>query len=98
MEPHNGQKKALIVDDEKTWRDTVSSAVSRHGYEALSASGAAQALELYKQNHPDLVFADYQIGRDNGIVFARKLRDYENEAGVRARIVLMSSDPVNFEG
>ena len=67
-------KKIVIVDDEPDVVMFLQAALEDNGYIALTASGAAEGLELIKQTMPDLVCLDVLMPKESGISLFRKLR------------------------
>ena len=51
--------KVLIADDDPTIREVVSHLVADAGYEVLSASGGAEALESIVREKPEIVLAAF---------------------------------------
>jgi len=68
------RKKILVVDDEASVRQLVSSYLSREGYEVIEASDGAQALKLARLEHPDLLVLDLMIPEVDGLEVCRILR------------------------
>ena len=63
-----GNKKILVVDDERDIRIFVSTVVETLGFEAIAANDGAQALEKASSNPPALVILDVMMPRiDDGI-------------------------------
>ena len=50
--------KILLVEDEKQLVECLVSSLTRRGYDVYSASNGKEALEIEKNNNPDLVFLD----------------------------------------
>ncbi len=74
-------KKILVVDDESRIVDLVTSMLSKHGYDVVSASDGVEALEQVKDLKPDLVLLDIMMPKMDGTTVAEELRsrrDTEN--------------------
>lgn len=69
--------KALVVDDTLTSVTLVSHQLRRMGIEPLIARSGAEAIELFKSHHPDLVMLDINMPEMNGFEVARRLRQLE---------------------
>jgi CheY-like chemotaxis protein len=68
LEVMMGNKKILVVDDERDIRIFVSTVVETLGFEAIAANDGAQALEKASSNPPALVILDVMMPRiDDGI-------------------------------
>ncbi len=59
MEPQNDQKRlALVVDDHPVNRKLLQALLIKEGYQTISAEDGNQAVELYVERQPDIVFMD----------------------------------------
>ena len=67
-------EKILVVDDEPALQDTLSYNLQRQGYEVLLAGDGAQALELARKEHPDLIILDIMLPGMDGFEVCRVLR------------------------
>ncbi|KPJ95467.1 MAG: hypothetical protein AMS18_02790 [Gemmatimonas sp. SG8_17] len=73
-------KKVLVVDDEADVRRFLIAVLNKHGYETVAAEDGTQALEVARQEKPDLVILDLQMPHETGTGFYRKFsrsKDYE---------------------
>jgi len=69
--------KLLIVDDEPIIRRGIKSLIDLEALcieEVYEASNGEQALELFKEELPDIVLADINMPRLNGLEFAKQIR------------------------
>ena len=71
--PGNG-KRILVVDDEPSIVDAVSTAFRYEGYEVTEASTGREALEVIAIAEPDLVVLDWMLPDIEGIEVGRRLR------------------------
>jgi two-component system phosphate regulon response regulator PhoB len=70
-----GNKKVLVVDDERDMRIFVSTVVETSGFEATVASDGAEALQKASSNPPALVILDVMMPKiDDGIQTYRQFR------------------------
>ena len=67
-------KKILVVDDDRTLRNTLTRALENIGYQVEQVSSGAEALEACVKNPPDLVVSDVMMPEMDGIEFCRRLR------------------------
>lgn len=70
--------KAIIVDDEKHCRETLSILLERHCPEVkvLAECGSAElGLEAIRKHRPDLVFLDVEMPHMNGFEMLQQLED-----------------------
>jgi len=68
--------RILIVDDEAQIRRALQSILSTRGYEVLSASDGATALDLAIEHTPDLVILDLAMPGMGGLEVCRELRTW----------------------
>jgi twitching motility two-component system response regulator PilH len=70
--------RVLIVDDSPTETYRVTSVLSRHGFEVLTAETGEKGIDLARQEQPDLVLMDVVMPGLNGFQATRQLtRDAE---------------------
>jgi two-component system chemotaxis response regulator CheY len=84
--------KILIVDDSSFMRKRIAQALLRAGHEIVGqAQDGAEAFELFKKLHPDLVVMDVTMRGTDGMAGTKMIRSLDS----KARIVFMSliSDP-----
>ncbi len=56
----------LIVDDDKTNRLILSTLIKKLGYTVISAINGEEAVEMYANNHPDIILMDVMMPVMNG--------------------------------
>jgi two-component system nitrogen regulation response regulator NtrX len=72
--------RILVVDDEEGIRRVLSQLLEYEDHEVRSAGGAAEALEIYHEFHPDLTFMDVKMARMDGLEALTKLREMDPSA------------------
>ena len=77
----------LVVDDDTSILDTVSSILSGEGYDVVSASTGQEALEAVSRTRPLLILLDMRMPVMDGWAVARALR----EQGIKVPIVVMTA-------
>ncbi len=65
----------LAVDDSKSMRQMVSFTLQSAGHDIVEAEDGQDALEKAQQGHFDLVLADVNMPRMDGISLVKKLRE-----------------------
>ncbi|MCP4075006.1 MAG: fused response regulator/phosphatase [Gammaproteobacteria bacterium] len=78
MNPQSAPLKALIVDDEIINRLILRSLLKKQGYETVEAEDGQQAVELFVQVSPNIVFMDVLMPVMNGYEATRAIK---KEAG-----------------
>lgn len=66
--------RILVVDDEASVRNLVTSYLVREGYEVIEADNGADALKQARTRHPDLVVLDVMLPEIDGLEVCRILR------------------------
>jgi DNA-binding response OmpR family regulator len=84
--------RILVVDDEPTLVATLTFNLEKEGYEVVSASDGAEAVEVVRQSHPDLVILDLMLGEMHGFEVCRTLR---KESNVPILILTARTDEVD---
>jgi len=82
-----GMTKILVVDDSKFLRLATERALARAGYEVQTANDGEHALELVRQQMPDLILLDMLLPKVAGQDVLRALKSNPATAGI-AVIVL----------
>ncbi len=70
----SAQAKVLVVDDERPLVELVSSYLEREGFSVLRAFDGKEALELVRDESPDLVVLDIMLPEIDGLEVCRQLR------------------------
>ncbi|CAK5265970.1 unnamed protein product [Mycena citricolor] len=87
----SSQIRVLVVDDNQIGRKILTTLLTRKGIPFREASDGSQALEVYKEFLPHLVWTDVSMPGMNGIESARRMRIVEHERGLRpAHIVALT--------
>ena len=68
------EKAVLAVDDENHAREFVSAVLEENGYTPMLASNGEEALDVIRQNRPDLVIMDILMPKQSGIRLYRQLK------------------------
>jgi CheY-like chemotaxis protein len=68
-------KRILLVDDERSVRETLRGLLSQDEHEVVEANNGAEALRLFAQDQFDLVLADWRMPFVEGDELAVKIRE-----------------------
>ena len=79
--------RVLVVDDDPSILETVTSILTGEGFQVMAASGGQEALALLGTWHPTLVLLDMRMPLMDGWAVARALR----ERGTNVPIVVMTA-------
>jgi two-component system chemotaxis response regulator CheY len=76
-------KRILIVDDAAFMRMMIRDILTKNGYEVVGeAQDGIQAIERYKELHPDLVTMDITMPEMDGITALKEIRKVDANAKV----------------
>jgi DNA-binding response OmpR family regulator len=92
-QPARIRLRVLVVDDEPLIAETVTAILNAHGFEALEANNAEDALRIARRFQPDVVLSDVLMPRMTGVDLGVRLR---NELP-RTRILLFSGQAATSE-
>ena len=70
---------ALVVDDSKFQREKIKDMVESEGFDVYTASGGQEALRLFDENDPDVVFLDILIDDMDGIEVLKEIRKTDKQ-------------------
>src|SRR3954467_283067 len=79
--------RGLVVDDDPSILDTVTSILTSEGFHVMAAGGGAEALTLLHSWHPTLVLLDMRMPIMDGWAVARAMQ----ESGSKVPIVVMTA-------
>jgi len=82
--------KVLYVEDEKEIRDSMAQILSLEIKELFLAENGKEALEVYKKIKPDIIIADINMPKINGLEFVRQVR--QSDQSVRVIMLTAQSD------
>ncbi|WP_207260036.1 response regulator [Desulfovibrio sp. Huiquan2017] len=67
--------KALLVDDEESFRKTLCKRLTRRGMTVEQAGSGEEALELLKSYQPDVILLDVKMPGMDGLTALHKIKD-----------------------
>lgn len=70
-------QKVLIVEDSEDNREVLKHIIQYIGYEVLEAVNGKQAVEIFKDQHPDLILMDLSMPVLDGYGAVREIRDLD---------------------
>ena len=71
---NSGLGKALIVDDEKTNRLILKSLLGKQGYQTIEAVNGQEAIDLFNQENPSIIFMDVMMPLIDGYEATRQIK------------------------
>jgi CheY-like chemotaxis protein len=66
--------KILVVEDDQDIREMVEDIVRRKGFDVVTASDGLEAIDLFKNEKPNLVLADIRMPGMDGIQMAEAIK------------------------
>jgi CheY-like chemotaxis protein len=91
-------KKILLVDDDHDFLEMNRSVLEARGYQVLTASNPASALEAVKRERPDLVVTDLMMrDLDAGFSLSRSLKEDPATSSVPVIIGTAASSQRGFD-
>ncbi len=85
--------RLFIIDDEAIMRRVLSRATAPISAATVEASSYQEAVKVFEPSKFDVAFVDVNLGCDNGIDLAGRLKNLD--PGLR--VIVMSGDPANEE-
>lgn len=82
-------KKVLVVDDSPTELRLVTSALNGKGYNIITASDGAEAMQKAMKEHPDLIVLDVVMPGKDGFQVCRELKKSPDTKDIK--IVMLTS-------
>src|SRR5687768_16531880 len=76
--PVGTQKRVLVVDDDASIRELLSTALEDDGYEVVPASNGQDALSVCERWRPDVIVLDLMMPVMDGWTFAKRLRETDD--------------------
>jgi DNA-binding NtrC family response regulator len=95
----------LIVDDTQLIAESLRKALSREGYDVLTAATGKDALLSYEENGPDLILLDVKLPDIDGIQVLQKIRQVDAKtpiivmtaySGIKGAVEAMKSGAYDY--
>jgi|SRR5688572_16404202 CheY-like chemotaxis protein len=80
--------KILIIDDTPNFRAVLDILLRGNGYDVLLADNGRRGLELYRQEHPDVITLDLNMPGLDGIAVLKEIRKVDQKQPV----IVMTGD------
>ena len=82
MENFFGQKTILVVDDEKSVRESLNKVLSKEGYRVLEAESGEEALSICRKEFVNLVLTDLKMPEMDGLELLKALKLLQPDVAV----------------
>ncbi len=74
--------RILVVDDEEDILNMLSGSLEDEGYEVLTARDGAEAMQLVRTNHPEIIFLDIWLPGMDGIQTLKAIKEFDTDIEV----------------
>lgn len=79
---HNTSAKLLIIDDDEVVRTSLAAYLEDSGFNVLQAGNGLQGLQVFEQEHPDLIICDLRMPQVDGLELIRRINQLETDTPV----------------
>lgn len=88
-------RKILVVDDEEVLVEAITYNLEQSGYQVLTASDGVSALEIARQEAPDLIVLDIMLPGMDGLEVCRQLRRDKRTSTVPIIMLTAKADEID---
>lgn len=82
-------KKILIVDDEESFRKSLTSQLKLKGFAVVEATDGLEGVDMAARHKPDVILSDVQMDNMNGFMMVEELQQYPATASIP--VIMMTS-------
>src|SRR5687768_3544485 len=82
-------KMVLVVDDEPVLASLIERDVIRLGYRTMTAQSVSKALDIIRNNAPDIILTDNRMPKESGFDLAKWLH---SQPQLKIKLIMMSGD------
>ena len=75
-------KKVLIVEDYEDTREFMKFLLETYGYQVIEAGDGIEAMDRFRQQHPDLILMDISLPLVDGLTATRAIRALDADSKV----------------
>jgi CheY-like chemotaxis protein len=69
--------KVLVIDDEPGIRNLLDTLLRRKGYDVVVAESGQKGLDLFRQEHPDIIVLDLKMPEMDGLTVLRQIHSLD---------------------
>ena len=80
--------KVLVIDDEPNVRTLIDLLLSRQGFDVVLADNGRKGLQLYRQEHPDVIVLDLKMPGIDGVTVLKEIRHVD----LRQPVIMLTGD------
>ncbi|MCX7736010.1 MAG: response regulator [Candidatus Kapabacteria bacterium] len=93
-ERNQNNLKILVAEDNIISSQLTVSILKKRGYEVVTAANGEEAVELYKNNHFDLILMDVLMPNLDGFAATRKIRELEKAMNRHTPIIALTAHAI----
>ena len=80
--------KILVIDDQPNVRAFLEILVRQQGHDVVLAENGWEGLQLYRQEHPDVILLDLNMPELDGVTVLRQIRSVD----LRQPVIILTGD------
>ena len=80
--------KVLVIDDEPNVRTLLDMLLRPKGYDVMLADNGWTGLQLYRQEHPDVILLDLKMPKLDGLTVLKKIRSVD----LKQPVIVLTGD------
>lgn len=88
---NDNSKKVLIIEDDISYRDSLSAYLSGHGLEVSVAEDGSQAMEKLLFHLPKLIILDLLLPKVKGLDVLKRIREYPDKNIADTAVIVLSN-------
>jgi CheY-like chemotaxis protein len=90
-------KRILVIDSDESFANVLAVAVSKSGFEPLTATNSEHGMTLAKQENPDLIVVCVEAQPTNGYMLCTRLKKDEKLKSIPVILTSANATPDSFE-
>lgn len=91
LHPQNGEIKVLVAEDEAFNQELILKILNGAGFQTKLADNGEQAVALYQQWQPDLIFMDRRMPVLDGLAATKKIRSLNTNKAKKVKIIALTA-------
>jgi DNA-binding response OmpR family regulator len=88
------KRRVLLADDDPGLRRLIRATLGTENFDLLQASDGEEALNMAREEHPELVLLDVNMPKQNGFEVCHALKDDPQTAGIKVLLLTARADEV----
>jgi len=88
--------KVMVVDDEKIYHDILKNILTSLGFTVCDAFDGLEALTVFREESPWIIFSDLYMPRKNGLMMAREIQRINKDVPIILMTGSISENSIVF--